>query len=130
MINREPSDIDVRLGQRLRASRLAIGMSQERLADLLGVTFQQVQKYEKGVNRIAASRLYDICQALDVPVGHFFEGLNRKSTKPEGAERKLDRALAMPDAIELVLTFASIPTSKIRRRVLELVRAMSRDEQR
>lgn len=66
---------DRRIGARVRARRLEIGMSQERLAELLGVTFQQVQKYEKGVNRIAASRLFDIAAALNLPVGAFYEGL-------------------------------------------------------
>lgn len=118
--------MDKRLGERVRARRLEISMSQERLAQLLGLTFQQVQKYEKGVNRIAASRLYDISDALNVPVAQFFEGFKGKSNKPQ--ERALDRALATPDAVELVLTYASIPSSKVRRRVLDLVRAMAGDE--
>jgi transcriptional regulator with XRE-family HTH domain len=67
--------VDRHIGNQVRARRLAIGMTQEKLADLLGITFQQVQKYEKGVNRIAASRLYEITQALDVSVAYFFEGL-------------------------------------------------------
>ena len=72
---RAANAVDRKLGQRVRSRRLEIGMSQERLAELLGVTFQQVQKYEKGVNRIAASRLFDISAALDVPVGRFFENI-------------------------------------------------------
>lgn len=73
---RLPTSIDKKIGQRVRARRLEIGMSQERLAELLGVTFQQVQKYEKGTNRIAASRLFDISLALGKPVGDFFDGLD------------------------------------------------------
>src|ERR1700752_3904121 len=72
---RAANAIDRRLGQRVRTRRLEIGMSQEKLAEILGVTFQQVQKYEKGVNRIAASRLFDISSALDMTIARFFEGL-------------------------------------------------------
>lgn len=74
---REANAIDRKIGGKVRTRRLEIGMSQERLAALLGITFQQVQKYEKGINRIAASRLWDISQALDLPVAKFFEGLGR-----------------------------------------------------
>ncbi|MEZ5996454.1 MAG: helix-turn-helix transcriptional regulator [Hyphomonadaceae bacterium] len=73
--NRTTNAVDVWIGQRIRARRLDIGMGQERLAELLGVTFQQVQKYEKGRNRVAASRLFDIAAALDVEVAYFFLGL-------------------------------------------------------
>jgi transcriptional regulator with XRE-family HTH domain len=71
--------IDQHIGERLRARRLEIGMSQEHLAERLGVTFQQVQKYEKGVNRVAASRLFDVAGALDVEIDYFFSGLTRRS---------------------------------------------------
>ncbi len=72
---RAPNTIDVRIGERVRARRTALGMSQDALANRLGITFQQVQKYEKGVNRIAASRLFDIAAILETPVAYFFEGL-------------------------------------------------------
>lgn len=72
---REATAVDRHIGKRIRETRIAHGMSQEKLAGILGLTFQQVQKYEKGVNRIAASRLYDVANALKVPVWHFFEGL-------------------------------------------------------
>lgn len=72
---RSANVVDQKLGERVRSRRLEIGMSQERLADIIGVTFQQVQKYEKGVNRIAASRLFEISVALDWPVSRFFENL-------------------------------------------------------
>ncbi|HRK64072.1 MAG TPA: helix-turn-helix transcriptional regulator, partial [Terricaulis sp.] len=73
---RSASAVDRKLGERVRARRLEIGMSQERLAELLGVTFQQVQKYDKGINRMAASRLYDMSAALDMPMTRFFEGIS------------------------------------------------------
>jgi len=70
--------VDGHIGRRLRERRLQIGMSQEQLAALLGVTFQQIQKYEKGINRVAASRLYDMSEALDVDITYFFDGLQKK----------------------------------------------------
>lgn len=86
---RAPNAVDRKIGQRIRVRRAEIGMSQERLAELIGVTFQQVQKYEKGVNRIAASRLFDISLALEMPVSRFFENL--VATRPGGAApRKRD----------------------------------------
>lgn len=125
---RTVSATDRRLGQRVRVRRLEIGMSQERLADLLGVTFQQVQKYEKGVNRIAASRLYDISTALNLPVADFFEGLDRQPRETRDKTSRLSQALATPDAVELVLAFGAIRAAKVRRRILELARALREDD--
>jgi transcriptional regulator with XRE-family HTH domain len=118
--------VDRKLGERVRARRLEIAMSQEQLADLLGVTFQQVQKYEKGVNRIAASRLLDIAAALDTPIAAFYDGLGglRRGAK---AEPRSEDLLAKPGAVELLRLFVSIESDKVRRRVLELVRAMAAD---
>lgn len=81
---RAANAVDRKIGQKVRSRRLEIGMSQEKLAELIGVTFQQVQKYEKGVNRIAASRLFDISLALDLPVSRFFEnlGVTRSGVAP------------------------------------------------
>jgi DNA-binding XRE family transcriptional regulator len=78
---RAANAVDRHIGARLRERRLEIGMSQEKLAELLGVTFQQIQKYENGVNRIAASRLYDMTKALEVSVAYFFEGLAEQAVK-------------------------------------------------
>lgn len=120
--------IDRRLGQRLRARRLEIGMSQERLAELLGVTFQQVQKYEKGVNRVAASRLFEVATALDVPVGYFFENvLNAAGQGVREDEPRTASAfdmLASPEGMQLMSLFASIESARLRRRVVDLVRAL------
>lgn len=123
--------IDMRLGQKLRARRIEVGLSQEKLADLLGVTFQQVQKYEKGINRIAASRLFQISSALDVSVSYFFEGLSL--TRPggvadENGEGLVLDALAMPESLQLLSLFASIKTPRLRRRVLDLIRAMVEED--
>ena len=126
---RATNAVDRRLGQRVRARRLEIGMSQEKLAELLGVTFQQVQKYEKGVNRIAASRLFVISSALDMPVGRFFDGLSdaRVSGVAESEDEYVHDALATPEGMQLMALFASIKSSKVRRRVVELVRALTEE---
>jgi transcriptional regulator with XRE-family HTH domain len=124
---RAANAIDRRLGERVRARRLEIGMSQEKLAALLGVTFQQVQKYEKGVNRIAASRLFDIAAALETPVAQFFVGLssarvqNKSDDRAEGA---VGRALATPEGMRLMSLFASIENARVRRRLVQLAEAL------
>jgi transcriptional regulator with XRE-family HTH domain len=123
---RAANAIDRKVGQRVRTRRLEIGMSQERLAELLGVTFQQVQKYEKGVNRMAASRLHDIAAALEMPIARFFEGLaGRASGVAESSKDYIDDALATPEGAQLMALFASIKNQKVRRRVVELVKALA-----
>jgi transcriptional regulator with XRE-family HTH domain len=126
---RAANAIDKKLGQRVRTRRLEIGMSQEKLAELLGVTFQQVQKYEKGVNRIAASRLHDIAASLDVPIAKFFEGLGGRATAgvAETSRDYIDDALATPEGSELMSLFASIKSHKVRRQVVELVKALTEE---
>jgi transcriptional regulator with XRE-family HTH domain len=126
---RAANAVDRKLGQRVRTRRLEIGMSQERLAELLGVTFQQVQKYEKGINRIAASRLFDISAALDMPVSRFFEGLTSRGAHgvAESSKDYIDDALATPEGAQLMALFASIKSVKVRRRVIELVRALTEE---
>lgn len=128
---RSASAVDRRIGQKVRTRRLEVSMSQERLAELLGVTFQQVQKYEKGVNRIAASRLFQIATSLNVPVAHFFEGLSPAragKVAEEPAESFLYETISTPEGLQLVSMFASIKNPKVRRRVLELVRALTEEE--
>lgn len=126
---RAANAIDRKIGQRVRSRRLEIGMSQERLAELLGVTFQQVQKYEKGVNRIAASRLHDISNALDMPVSRFFEGMSasRSGGVSEMSKDYTEDILATPEGAQLVALFASIQNVRVRRRVIELVRALAEE---
>lgn len=126
---RAANAVDRKLGQRVRSRRLEIGMSQERLAELLGVTFQQVQKYEKGVNRIAASRLFDIASALQQPVSRFFEGLShgRSAGVAEVRQDYIDDALATPEGTQLMSVFASIKSQRIRRKVVELVRTLAEE---
>ncbi|MBC7770059.1 MAG: helix-turn-helix transcriptional regulator [Phycisphaerales bacterium] len=126
---RSANAIDRKIGQRVRTRRLEIGMSQERLAELLGVTFQQVQKYEKGVNRIAASRLHDISNALDLPPARFFENLigGRTAGVAETRQDFVDDVLATPEGAQLMQLFASIKSIKVRRRIIELVRALAEE---
>lgn len=127
---RATNAVDRRLGQRVRARRLEIGMSQERLAEILGVTFQQVQKYEKGVNRIAASRLFAIAAALELPVSRFFEGMPsaRGAGVAEPEADYLADVMSTPEGMQLMALFASITNPKVRRRVLDLVRALAESE--
>lgn len=127
---RASGNVDRMLGAVLRLRRVELGMSQEQLAAAIGVTFQQVQKYEKGLNRISASRLYDAAAALDMPVTRFFaelsaensRGEERASTSSAPASAEL---LSSPEAIEFLRFFSMIESKPVRRRVVDLVRAMS-----
>lgn len=124
--------IDVRLGQKVRARRMEAGLSQEKLAELLGVTFQQVQKYEKGINRIAASRLFQISAALEVSVAYFFEGLHpgrADGVAEEGPDGFVYDALATPEGMQMLMLFGAIRSSKLRRRVLDLLRTLTAEEE-
>lgn len=123
---RAANAVDKKVGQRVRSRRLEIGMSQERLAEMLGVTFQQVQKYEKGVNRIAVSRLLDIANALELPASRFFDGLETRGVA-EAREAYVDDAMATPEGVQLMALFASIKSKKLRRQVVELVRTLTED---
>ena len=128
MMSKVSNIVDVYVGARLRMRRTMLGMSQSRLGELLGVTFQQVQKYEKGTNRIGASRLQHISDILQVPVAFFFEGAPHIAGMPPPAE--FDEApspayvsdfLATSDGLSLTKAFMRIPDAKLRRRIVELV---------
>lgn len=124
---RAANAVDKKVGQRVRSRRLEIGMSQERLAELLGVTFQQVQKYEKGVNRIAVSRLLDIATALEISASRFFDGLEKRGVAEDSTDYVND-ALATPEGAQLMALFAGIKSQKVRRRVLDLVKAVAEED--
>ena len=124
---RAANAVDKKVGQRVRTRRLEIGMSLERLAELLGVTFQQVQKYEKGVNRIAVSRLLDIANSLEISACRFFDGLERRGVAEDSPDYVND-ALATPEGAQLMALFAGIKSPKVRRRVLDLVRAVTDED--
>ncbi|MEL6978770.1 MAG: helix-turn-helix transcriptional regulator [Pseudomonadota bacterium] len=121
---KSPNPIDVHVGARLRERRMLLGISQEKLGDNLGLTFQQIQKYEKGVNRIGASRLFQIAQFLDAPVQYFFEGA------PGEAEEtpEMMRFLGTVEGLQLNAAFTKIKHDETRRRIVELVKTLSESE--
>ena len=133
---KQANPIDIFVGSRVRLRRLVMGLSQEKLGEQLGVTFQQIQKYEKGSNRIGASRLQSISKVLQVPVSFFFEGAPGGMIGPDDAaggffEPSPDYMvdfLSTPDGLQLNRAFANIPDPKIRRRIVELVQSLA-DEQ-
>jgi transcriptional regulator with XRE-family HTH domain len=123
-----PNPIDKHVGSRVRMRRMMLGMSQEKLGDALGLTFQQVQKYEKGTNRIGASRLQQISQALQVPVSFFFEGaplaadhVNGSGMEEAPAPTYVSDFLATSDGLALTKAFMQIKDIKLRRRIVDLV---------
>ncbi len=136
-----PNPVDTHVGNRIRLRRLMLGLSQEKLAELLGITFQQVQKYERGLNRVGASRLWDLAQVLDVPVTFFYEELD------DGAKNKSPRnicttlsfaeetdsgfdvtALTRKDVLELLRCYLSISDPKVAKTVLDLVKSISQND--
>lgn len=122
--DRGPNPIDRHVGLRMRMRRKELGLSQERLAEAVGLTFQQIQKYERATNRVSASKLWELSRALKTHVGYFYEGL----TELEGeVQQSMHDFLLAPDGLELAANFPRIDT-RLRRRVLELVRAMVGDE--
>ena len=121
-----PNPIDKHVGSRVRMRRMMLNMSQEKLGDALGLTFQQVQKYEKGTNRIGASRLQQISQILQVPVEFFFEGapnLTASGSAPKDAPSAsyVSDFLATSEGLSLTKAFTRIKEPKLRRRIVDLV---------
>ena len=133
-----PNPIDVHVGQRIRQRRTLLGMSQERLAESIGLTFQQVQKYERGSNRVGSSRLFDLTRVLDVPISYFFEemdaGVAEKSpSRLMGVPAsKIQKATAEPDplvkreTLELVRAYYKIAEPRVRKRMFELTKAVAK----
>jgi transcriptional regulator with XRE-family HTH domain len=124
--SKQANAIDVHVGLRIRAARLAAGLSQERLGNELGVTFQQVQKYEKGSNRVGASRLSDTAKVLSVPVSFFFENGagSEKSPKTNDGLLAITEALSTPEGIRIARALARISDPNLRRRLADLLEAM------
>ncbi|HQT37817.1 MAG TPA: helix-turn-helix transcriptional regulator [Acidocella sp.] len=139
-----PSPIDIHVGSRVRLRRTLLGMSQERLGDALGLTFQQVQKYERGVNRVGASRLFDISRVLDVPISYFFddmpEGMSETPVSgPRGrmygfAEAQepfsagVDDNMNKRETLELVRAYYRITDPAVRKRVFDLLKSLAPTE--
>lgn len=133
---RRANPVDKHVGERVRMRRMVLGMSQERLGEQLGLTFQQVQKYEKGVNRIGASRLFDLAQVLSVPIQYFYENmpasLSGHAAAPGMADVPADSYVAdflsSRDSIELNRAFARITDPRIRRSIVDMVRSVAGEE--
>jgi transcriptional regulator with XRE-family HTH domain len=127
---RHPNPVDLHVGARIRMRRKILGVSQERLAEDLGLTFQQIQKYERGANRVSASKLYEIAKSLQSSVGYFFEGLANTTSDgvAEGGEPFVHDFLMTSEGLELAGLFPKITRPKVRRRILELVRSMAEEE--
>ena len=129
--DKTPNQVDLYDGGRIRLRRRTRGVSQEKLAEDLGLTFQQVQKYERGANRVSASKLYEIARSLSVPVAFFFEGLTDPvsgGVAEQGADAILHDFLMTSEGVELASLFPMIRRPRIRRRILDLVRAMAEEE--
>jgi transcriptional regulator with XRE-family HTH domain len=130
---RGPNPIDIHVGSRVRLRRQLMKMSQEKLGVELGVTFQQVQKYERGANRVGASRLYRMSRVLEVPVQFFFEELGDQTEITGLADNDqtpiIYDFIQSTDGVSLAESFSRIKDSKVRRRVLELVRTLADDEE-
>jgi transcriptional regulator with XRE-family HTH domain len=126
-MDKQPNEVDQHVGRRLRMRRLMLGMSQEKLADQLHLTFQQVQKYEKGVNRISASRLQEISRILQVPVPFFFEGApgTGGAKGPPPMPTYVSEFLATADSFVLIRAFTSIRSAQLRRAIVRLVEGVA-----
>jgi transcriptional regulator with XRE-family HTH domain len=123
--------VDKHVGSRVRMRRLMLGMSQEKLGDALDLTFQQVQKYEKGVNRISASRLQAISHILQVPVAFFFEGVQDASAMrgPDVLSLAyMNDFVSSPDGLRLITAFTRIKNAALRRRIVNLVQEIAGDD--
>lgn len=140
MPKKKANPVDAHVGYRVRLRRMLIGMSQERLGDLLGLTFQQVQKYERGINRIGAGRLYEVAEILGVPINFFYEGMDGIQVPAEngngnghgngnGSEKPsaVMDFLSSNEGIQLSTAYMGIKDVKVRRKILDLVRSISTD---
>ena len=131
-MKKAPNDVDRHVGSRVRMRRLLNGLSQEKLADGLGITFQQVQKYEKGVNRISASRLSQIADILVVTIDYFYDGMNPADTDGQGRtgfseapSPGYDADIFTSEGLKLLRAFREIKDPQVRRRLLDLASALS-----
>jgi transcriptional regulator with XRE-family HTH domain len=131
---KRPNPTDIHVGSRIRLRRNMLGMSQEKLGENLGITFQQVQKYEKGTNRVGASRLQAIASTLEVPVSFFFDdapGQGREAQKGFAEENSATYVvdfLSSSEGIQLNRAFARIADPKVRRKIIDLVKTLAPDE--
>lgn len=130
--NRNP--IDVHVGSRLRQRRTLLGMSQDKLAESLNITFQQVQKYENGINRIGASRLFQVCKVLGVPISFFFD--EYQPTESDGLTMQVaetntslaDDIMQQKETLNLVRSYYAIPDANVRKKVLEMIKVLTPED--
>lgn len=133
-----PNPVDIYVGSKVKSRRLILGLSQEELAKAIGLTFQQVQKYERGTNRISVSRLVDICKVLKVPVDYFFDGSFALTGKPAGMRNAAAKGFSdakqeslepdpmmKRDVLELVRAYSRISNPQLKKQLLEMAKAMS-----
>ena len=133
MSTKAPNPVDKYVGSRVRMRRIMLGMSQEKLGEALGLTFQQVQKYEKGTNRVGASRLQQIAEILQVPVSFLFDGgpsgvANSENFGEAGSPSYISDFLATSEGLALTRAFTRIGDSKLRRSIVELVEQIATRE--
>lgn len=125
-----PNPVDIHVGSRIRLRRTLLGMSQEKLGGAIGLTFQQVQKYERGTNRVGSSRLYQLAKVLNVPVSFFFDDMPQEVAGDHGGFRESaepfdDNPLTKRETLELVRAYHRIPSAAVRRRVFELMKSLA-----
>jgi transcriptional regulator with XRE-family HTH domain len=112
-----PQDVDRQVGVRIRERRIILGLTQQQLADLIGVTYQQAHKYERGINRVSAGRLFEIARVLSVPMNYFFDGLDEQASRPVGQRERM--------CLELARNFAQISNERHQEALSQLARALA-----
>lgn len=128
---KRPHPVDIHVGGRVRMRRVLLGMSQEKLGDSLGLTFQQVQKYEKGANRIGASRLWELSRILDVPIGFFYENaVDPDGFGEDGAQDYVTEFVYSGEGLNVVKYFSRISDPNIRRSIVNMIRAVAGEEEK
>lgn len=127
-----PHPVDTHVGQRVRMRRSLVGMSQEKMAESLGITFQQVQKYERGTNRVSASKLYLISKILSVPVAYFFDNFENKGTSPaygfaDNAQEALDETdiMTSKETLDLLRVYYSIKDQDARKKLASMIKSVA-----
>ena len=125
----QEKDVNIIIGKNIRIRRSLKGYSQSAVAGLLGITFQQVQKYEKGINRIGAGRLFEIARILDVPIDFFYDGVGTTSDGVGEARAPVMEFVSSTEGLQLSLAFMKIRDPKVRKRVLDLVKSLAEEEE-
>ena len=131
-VDRSPNPVDLHVGLRIRLRRKELGVSQEKLADSIGLTFQQVQKYERAANRVSASKLWDMARALQTSISYFFDGLGdtaRNAPASNDGPSPAHAFLMTAEGLELAAVFPKIRRARVRRRILDLVRTMVEEDE-